>query len=165
MVIFVHSLGSLWQEKTLPAGGSKIWNTTGIRDGSRVRSCAKIFGQVALGAKARLELARSGSLTGELWTAGELKEAANARKLKLLCRASRQSEPDLYLVVVTERLVGELRPDSWDAAKAMLVSFSQWRSRQEALLLVRPFAWLRGAKGSAVFSADDAGCDWKIASW
>ena len=31
MVVFVHSLGSLWQEKNLPAGGTRIWNTTGIR--------------------------------------------------------------------------------------------------------------------------------------
>ncbi len=43
MVVFIHSLGSLWQEKSLPAGGTRIWNTTGIRAGSRIRSYAVIF--------------------------------------------------------------------------------------------------------------------------
>ena len=43
MVVFIHSLGSLWQEKNLPAGGTRIWNTTGIRAGSRIRSYAVVF--------------------------------------------------------------------------------------------------------------------------
>ena len=79
MVVFVHSLGSLWQEKVLPAGGTRIWNTTGIRDGDRVRSCAKVFGQLRLGARARAELCASREITGAKWVAGELAATSHAR--------------------------------------------------------------------------------------
>ncbi len=165
MVVFIHSLGSLWQEKTLPAGGTRIWNTTGIRDGPRVRSCAKIFGQVRLGAKARTELGGSRELTGAAWTTSELIQVNHARKLALLCRAARALVADLYLVTVTDRLIGELRIGGWDATQTTLVSFSKWRSRQEVMLLVRPFAWLSGSDGSAVLAVNNGRCEWTVTRW
>ncbi len=165
MVVFVHSLGSLWQEKILPAGGARVWNTTGIRDGPQIRSCAKIFGQVKLGARARMELSRSGGVTGAAWNASELVEVNRARKLALLCRSSRATAADLYIVTVTERLIGELQMDSWDPAKAALISFSTWRSRQEVMLLMQPFAWLQGSTGSAVLVANGGGCEWNVTRW
>jgi hypothetical protein len=165
MVVFVHSLGSLWQEKALPAGGARVWNTTGIRDGPQVRSHARVFGQVKLGAKARLELARSGELTGAAWTANDLVGINHSRKLALLCRTSRTAAAELFIVTVTEGLVGELGMDSWDGSKAALISFSQWRSRQEVMLAMQPFAWLRGSTGSAVLVASGGICDWKVTRW
>ena len=36
---------------------------------------------------------------------------------------------------------------------ATLISFSKWRSRQEVMLVMQPFAWLRGSTGSAVLVA------------
>ena len=165
MVVFVHSLGSLWQKKILPAGGARVWNTTGIRAGPRVRSCAKVFGQVKLGAKARLELARSGEITGAAWAANDLVEANRCRKLALLCPASRAAVAEFYIVTVTEGLIGELHLDSWDGAKATLISFSKWRSRQEVMFAMQPFAWLRGSTGSAVLVVSGGKCDWKVTRW
>ncbi len=165
MVVFVHSLGSLWQEKALPAGGARVWNTTGIRDGPQVRSHAKVFGQVKLGAKARLELAQSGELTGAAWTATDLVEVNRCRKLALLCRASRAAAAELFIVTVTESLVGELGMDSWDGSRSALISFSKWRCRQEVMLAMQPFAWLRGSAGSAVLIASGHKCDWKVTRW
>ena len=165
MVIFVHSLGSLWQEKTLPAGGVRIWNTTGIRDGPRVRACAKIFGQVKLGARARRGLSGSDPIIGASWTASRLVDLKHARKLALLCRAPRVSTPELYLVTVSESLVGQLELDSFDDSRTALISFSKWRSRQEVMLLMQPFAWLRGSSGSAVLAVHAGRCAWEVARW
>ena len=165
MTVFICSLGSLWQEKSLPAGGTRVWNTTGIQDGPRIRSCAKIFGQVSLGARARMELAGLCEMTGAAWTTSELSEVNHARKLKLLCRATRTSFADLYLVTVTEKLVGELQPDSWDTSRTALLSFSKWRSRQEVMLLMPPFAWLRGRNGSAVLVVNNGKTEWNVRSW
>ena len=165
MVIFVHSLGSLWQQKTLPAGGVRIWNTTGIRDGPRVRSCAKVFGQVKLGARARAEVGGSRALAGAAWTADGLVDRHHARKLALLCRAPLTATPELYLVTVTEDLVGLLEYDSFDASRTALMSFSAWRSRQEVMFLMRPFSWLRGSNGSAVLVVDSGKCDWNVTRW
>ena len=165
MVIFVHSLGSLWQEKTLPAGGVRVWNTTGIRDGSWVRSCAKVFGQVKFGARARSELGGSQPITGASWTTSGLAGIDHARKLALLCRAPRDVTPALYLVTVSENLVGQLEHDSFDDSRTVLISFSKWRSRQEVMLLMQPFAWVRGSQGSAVLVVDSGRCTWEITKW
>ena len=104
--------------KILPAGGSRGWNTTGIRDGPQVRSYAKVFGQVKLGVKARFELSRSGELTGVAWTASDVVDVNRCRRLALLCRASRAAVAEFFIVTVTESLIGELHMDSWEA---------QWR--------------------------------------
>ena len=165
MVVFVHSLGSLWQERILPAGGARVWNTTGIRDGPQVRSYAKVFGQVKLGAKARLDLSRSGELTGVAWTASDVVEVNRCRKLALLCRASREAVAEFCIVTVTESLIGELCMDSWDGSRATLISFSTWRSRQEVMLVMQPFAWLRGSTGSAVLVVSGGRCNWKVTRW
>lgn len=165
MIVFVHSLGSLWQEKVLPAGGTRIWNTTGIRDGSRLRSCATIFGQIKFTATARREVHGSRPIMGATWITSGLVDGSTARKLALLCRASRAAVPDLYLVTVTEVLIGELEMDSWDASQTTLISFSKRGHHQEAMLLMRPFAWLRGSAGSAVLTVRDGKCNWKVTRW
>lgn len=165
MVVFIHLLGSLWQEKILPAGGTRVWNTTGIREGLRVRPFAVAYGQVKLGARARIELSGSRQITDAAWTTSELMEVNDARKLALLCRASRAAIADWCLVTVTERLVGELQMDSWDDSRTALISFSKCRSQQEVMLLMQPFAWLRGSNGSAVLTVHDGKYDWSVASW
>ncbi len=165
MVIFVHSLGSLWQEKALPTGGVRIWNTTGIQDGPHVRSCAKIFGQIKLGAVARRDVNGSHPITGASWSASGLAQFDHARKLALLCRAPRCVTPDLYLVTVSENLVGQLENDSFDDSLTVLISLSKWRSRQEVMLLMQPFAWLRGSEGSAVLVVSAGKCEWAVTRW
>jgi hypothetical protein len=165
MVIFVHSLGSLWQEKMLPAGGVRIWNTTGIRDGPRIRSCAKVFGQVKLGARTRTELSGSRSITGASWSASGSADFVHVRKLALMCRAPEGVTPALYLVTVSESLVGQLDQDSFDVSRTALISLSKWRSRQEVMLLMQPFAWLRGSEGSAVLVVNAGKCDWEVTKW
>jgi hypothetical protein len=165
MVIFVHSLGSLWQEKLLPTGGVRIWNTTGIRDGLRVRSCAEVFGQVKFGVRARTELSGSKPITGALWTASGSASPDCVRKVALLCRAPQGVTPALYLVTVSEGLVGQLDHDSFDVSQTAMISFSKWRSRQEVMLLMQPFAWLRGSEGSAVLIADGGRCNWEVRRW
>jgi hypothetical protein len=109
--------------------------------------------------------AGSGELTGAAWNASDLVEVNRARKLALLCRASRNTAAEFYIVTVTERLIGELQMDSWDPAEATLISFSKWRSRQEAMLLMRPFTWLRGSTGSAVLVVSGGRCEWNVTRW
>ena len=99
------------------------------------------------------------------WMTSELMEATDVRKLKLLCRAPRTSAPNWYLVTVTEDLIGLLQPDGWDNANTMVLSFSMTRTRQEIMLLMRPFGWLRGANASAVLAVNGGQCAWSIRRW
>jgi hypothetical protein len=87
------------------------------------------------------------------------------RKLALQRRVRRNSLPDWYLVSVTEQLVGTLDDRSWDPKDSLLVSFSEWKTKQEVLLLVGSHGWLRGKHGSAVLTPGGANGDWTVSEW
>jgi hypothetical protein len=72
------------------------------------------------------------------WAANDWFEGNRCRKLALLCPASRAAVGEFYIVTVTESPIGELHMDSWVGAKATLISFSKWRSRQEVMLAMQP---------------------------
>lgn len=165
VIVFVHSLGSLWQHKDVSGGGIRIWNTTGVAEGSRVRSYARTFGQLQFGPKVRPFLHRQNGIAGALWAAGETIEIGSARKLRLFCRASKNANPDWHLVVFTEALVGNVEIEGIDPLNAMVLSVSQKNGRQELMLLVRPFAWISGSIGSAVWSPTATAFNWSITGW
>ena len=164
MVVFVHSLGSIWQAKAREAGATAVWNTTGIHDGKCIRPRSEVYGQVALGRQAQLELNRHGAIRPAVWITSELKDA-RIRTLQLIVRAPATSIPTLYLVTVTETLIGRLSHDGWDAGETQLVSHSHWSQRQEIMLLMRPFGWLKGELGTATLVSIGRGFEWRTAQW
>src|SRR5262245_26854568 len=134
MIVLVYSVGSLWQEKVRTSGYTTVWNTTGVDDGKRLRSRAKVFGQLVFGRKARLEVARFGGMPPSMWLASEPTEYKGIRRVQLIIRVSPRCEPERYLVTVTERLVGSLQGESWASDGTELVSFSAWKEKQEVML-------------------------------
>ena len=104
-------------------------------------------------------------LRGSCWQASPLAEHLGIRKLDLQRRVRRSSLPDWYLVSVTEQLVGTLDDGSWDPKNSLLVSFSEWKTRQEVLLLVGRHGWLRGRLGSAVLTPGGPAGDWDVSRW
>ncbi len=165
MIVFVDSIGSLWQEKVRTSGYTTVWNTTGVDDGKRLRSRAKVFGQLAFGRKARLEVGRFGGIPPSMWLATEVTEHKGIRRVQLIVRVAPSLKPERYLVTVTERLVGTLQGDSWASDGTELISFSAWKEKQEAMLLMQPFGWIRGTAGSAVFSVDGRTWSWTVQRW
>jgi hypothetical protein len=164
MVVFMHSLGSIWQTKANEAGATWVWNTTGIHDGKCTRPRSEVYGQVALGRRAQLELNKQGAIQPSVWITSELKDA-RIRKLQLIVRAPAASIPTLCLVTVTETLIGRLSDDGWDAGETQLVSHSHWSQRQEIMLLMRPFGWLKGERGTATLVPIGSGFEWRTAQW
>ena len=165
MVVFVHSLGSVWQVKAREAGGHSVWNTTGIDDDQRIRPRSRVYGQVAFGRRALRELNGKGHLRPSAWVTSELTEHCNIRKLRLIVRACAGAIPAWYLVTVNEKLIGPLEDNSWDAGETKVVSHSQWHQRQETMLLMRPFGWLRSSNGIATLLPTGQGCEWQTAAW
>lgn len=158
MVVLVQSWGSIWQER-----GCRVWNTTGVSTNDRAVPRSKVFGQIAFGRRARLELSRGLPIAPSLWTAMPLVVRESARQLQLITHPRRGTTPDAVLVTITERLVGRLTTESWDRAQTEIVSFSEFRDRQEAMLLMRPFGWLRGSNATAVLLLDgQSSTKWSI---
>jgi len=157
MIVRVHSLGSLWQMKDLPNGGTRVWNTTGIRDGCRVRSCATLFGQLVFGPKAKPLLQDPSRIRSRNWVASEVTQSATSRTVRLACPAGSDAGVDWHLTTLNEQLVGVVPPDGLDPDNILVLSASQRRQQQELLLFVKPFAWLAGPTGSAIFEVTDRG--------
>jgi len=149
MIVFVHSLGSWWPSKDTPGGGSSIWNSTGIDDRGRVRPRFTFSGQISFGRKARIELARCGQLSPGAWTASALTERNGLRQLQLIARAATTDAVDWHLITVTESLIGLIDVQESGPEDVQVIAQSTFRSRQETMLLVRPFATLRGEHGIA----------------
>ena len=165
MVVFVHSLGSIWQTKTRASGAPSVWNTTGIEDGKCIRPRSEVYGQVALGRRAQLELNKHSAIQPAVWIASEMKEHSDIRKLQLIVRASAGSAADFYLLTITEAFIGRLSGDGWDVTETQIVSHSHWNQRQEIMLLMRPFAWLRAELGTATLVPTNRGFEWRISEW
>jgi len=163
MIVFEHSLGSVWQAKAHEVGGTCVWNTTGIDDGQRIRPRSELYGQVAFARRARLELLRQGTLAPSTWITNGVMERSCVRKLRLIIRAPAYLIPDCYLVTVTESLIGELQ--DWDAKETEIISHSRWNRHQELMLLMRPFGWVKGKHGTATLIPFGRGCEWRTASW
>ena len=104
-------------------------------------------------------------LTGSRWHAPPLGEYQGIRTLALQRRAKRNLPADWYLVSVTEQLVGTLDDRSWDPKDSLLISFSEWKTKQEVLFLIGRHGWLRGKLGSAVLTPSGPDGDWNVKGW
>ena len=163
MIVCVLSLGSCWRAPN--DGRPVVWNSSGVLDHRRVSPRAKVFGQVRFNSRLYQEALGTSGLSGSCWQAPQLAEHLGIRKLDLRRRVRCSSHPDWYLVSVTEQLVGTLDDGSWEPNNSFLVSFSEWKTRQEALLLVGRHGWLRGGLGSAVLTPGEPAGDWDVSRW
>jgi hypothetical protein len=163
MIVRVLSLGSYWREPN--DGRPVVWNSSGVLDQRGLRPRSKVSGCVRFNSRLYQEAQGTSGLRGSSWHASLLGEHLGIRKLELRRRVRRNSLPDWYLVSVTEQLVGTLDHGSWDPIDSLLVSFSEWKARQEALLLVGRHGWLRGRLGSAVLTPGGPDSDWKVNGW
>lgn len=163
MVVLVQSWGSVWQERDTRQGATRIWNTSGVIVGGRVQPRSRIFGQVAFGRRARLDLSRGIPTTPSAWIATSVAERGRIRQIQLLARPQRGAAPDRVLVAITERLVGRLSEQSWDPGETELLSFSECGHRQEVMLLMRSFGWLRGSAATAVLElSGPVSSNWRV---
>jgi hypothetical protein len=165
MIVFVHSLGSVWQTKARASGETSVWNTTGIDDGKCIPPRSEVYGQVALGRRAQVELHKYGALRPGVWITSELTEHGGIPKLQLILRAPAVSVSEFCLVTITEDCIGPLADDGWDARETRIVSHSQWNGRQEIMLLMRPFGWIRGERATATLIPSARGFDCRAAHW
>ena len=163
MIVCILSLGSCWRE---PRDGRPfVWNSSGVADLGGTRQRAKVRGQVRFDSRLYQQAVGTSRLRGSCWHAAPFSESMGFRGLALDRRASHRTSADWYLVSVTEQMIGSFDEASWDPQGTQLISLSHWKSAQQALLLARRDAWLRGSAGTAVFTPNSAAGDWAIRTW
>lgn len=74
---------------------------------------------------------------------------------KVFCKSMlhRPERPDYFLVVVRPEQTGRLEVGArgWKSDNTLLISFSECREQQEAMLLMPAYSWLKTALGLFVF--------------
>ena len=161
MIVRVVSLGSLWQESRR----QHVFNSTGLEVDGRIRSRAKVFGQIRFHPVDLQQLIAGDRLCGSYWNATQLCEYEGVRTIHLLRIASRRESAEWHLVTVSEQLLGTLGPSGWSDEATRLISFSESGSRQQVMLLTKPFSYLRGAEGTAVFHPSQLANPWTVNRW
>ena len=125
------------------------FNTTGVLVGNRFRHRSCCFGQVRIDGCTGFTPEYAFRYIGRVFNGEPLQELANKRKLFLKSLMLSGTTPDIYLVTVGSHHIGTMeRTGAWVSHDVRLFSFSEGNGKQEALLLMPAFAWVRAASGT-----------------
>jgi hypothetical protein len=163
MIIGLEGFGSVWSSRRgTTRETTAFYNTTGIVIDGRLRHRSRLFGQVRFNAIGGFNPQYIEANIGRVFaSAGHLQDGDNAGLL-LHHLLSRPQMPDYYLFRVSSDDTGVLEIDraGWRSDGVVLLSLSQFRTQQEAMILVPIFGWIRTDLGR--FSAEpSADCPWR----
>ena len=155
MIIGLEGFGSVWSPRIgARRDRTAYYNTTGIVRDGRLRHCSRLFGQIRFNAIGGFNPQHIEVNIGRVFHSAGLPDADTRSLLlhHLLPRRPRRS--DYYLFRVTSDITGELDIDrsGWKSDSVILLSLSQFREQQEAMLLVPVHGWVRGGLG--LFAAE-----------
>lgn len=154
MRVRMISFGSNWWAGR-SAGRHPAWfNSAGIRHGSRIDHNWIWTGQVRFNRSSGFHPEFHLRAVGATF-ASEIPKIYGGRTHLLVTKRCPVAEPDEYLVTVTDGVQGQILFDSpdWSSPGVQPISISQKKTRFEAMLLMRPDAWIKSGLGV-----------WKIAS-
>ena len=152
MIVAVEGFGSIWSVRN---GSTRertaFYNTTGILGDRRLRHRSRVFGQLRFNAIGGFNPRYLEANIGHVFESPELPEN-DGRCMLLHHLSNRPLPPDFYLFAVASERTGELRIDDsgWKSDGVVLLSLSQFREQQEAMLLMPAHSWIRGGLGRLV---------------
>jgi hypothetical protein len=163
MLVTPEGFGSVWSRRSQPDPRDPrreriaFYNTTGVKLNGKLLHRTRVFGQ--------LRFNQSGGFIAEgvernidrvFCCAAELGQAG--AKLMFCHLAPKPRPPEFFMFAVQSNITGILRIDSehWKSAGVLLISLSQFRESQEAILLMPAHSWLRGRLGTFIVQPD---CD------
>jgi hypothetical protein len=154
MLISVLSFGSLWSRRA-PRGQRTVdavyYNTTGVLVEGKIRNRSRVYG-----------IARFNGTGGFRpdWTARMISKVFDCEPPciwnghnKVLFKRLRNApeRPDAYLVTATAVETGSIDAHSaspWSHSEVQVISFSECAERQEIMLVMSAYAWIRGKLGT-----------------
>lgn len=162
MIIGLEGFGSVWSTRVgARRERTAFYNTTGIVVDGRLRHRSRLFGQIRFNAIGGFNPQHIEANIGRVFESRGLSDEQNSCLLvhHLL---SQPQPPDCYLFQVSSDATGvlEIERSGWKSDGVVLISLSQFREEQEAMLLVPIHGWIRGALGR--FAAEPlADCPWR----
>lgn len=156
MLVTITGFGSIWRQRfgkdrTDPKrfAHSAYFNTTGVPVNGKIRTRPRIEGHVRFNGVGGFDPNHLSGMINGVFECAEpcIWQGKNKILFKRLLPVPQQ--PDYFLVVVRASEVGRLNVASpaWRSEGTLLISFSECRDQQEAMLLMPQDSWLRTERG------------------
>ncbi|HEV3275580.1 MAG TPA: hypothetical protein VG860_02085 [Terriglobia bacterium] len=157
MLVTVTGFGSIWRRRfgSDPAGRSLFahaayYNTTGVEVNGTLRTRPRVIGHARFNGAGGFNPNHPSRMINRVFECDEptVWQGQNKVLFKRLLRTAQQ--PDRFLVVVNPVEAGhiELAPGTWKSEDSMLISVSESRDQQEAMLLMPAYGWVRSELGT-----------------
>lgn len=152
MLVTITGFGSVWRwrlrkDENDPTRFARAayFNTTGVCVNGKIRTRPQIAGHVRFNGVGGFDPNRPLAMINSVFECAEPCIWNGQNKVFFKRRLRMPQEPDSFLVVVRSREVGHLDVGSpgWRPESTLLISFSEYREEQEAMLLMPSNSWLR----------------------
>ena len=159
MLVAVTGFGSVWRRRFSNnehdprrfARGA-YFNTTGVTVNGQVRQRPQIIGYARFNGRGGFDPNHPSRMINRVFECASPCVWLGQNKLLFKCMLPAPEKPDGFLVVVRRELTGVLKVGSanWRSADSWLIALSECRDRQEAMLLMPAYAWIRSELGRFV---------------
>jgi hypothetical protein len=158
LLVTVKGFGSIWEPRfgkdaTRPRrfDQAAFYNTTGVVVNGTVRYRWRIGGKIRFnGAGGFTSLAPHHSLDHVFECNEPEATSAGWKQILFKRKLNRPTRPDFYLFAVTREWTGRLSipSASWKADSVQIVALSEQGDRQEGMLLMPAYSWIRSELGT-----------------
>ncbi len=151
MQVGITGFGSVWRRRVRNNTGDPkrfalpaYFNTTGVMVNGRIVPHRKIAGHVRFNGVGGFNPNYPNRMVGKVL---ECDEPCfwNGQNKVFFRHPVRPGQPDRFLVVIKSAEFGRLHvgAEGWKSEETFLISFSDWRDQQEAMLLMASGNWVR----------------------
>jgi hypothetical protein len=133
------------------------YNSTGIRCGNKVRRHWIVPGLIRFNGAGDFNPHLPSRSLGHTFLASGPDFLFGGNRLLLKKKMADSATPDCHLVVVSQELHGrfDFASSGWKSPGVLVISASQLRQTQEAMLLIKPGDWIRSSCGLWQVSLSD----------
>jgi hypothetical protein len=159
MLVTITGFGSVWRRRfgknenePRRFARAAYFNTTGVPIKGRARTRPKIVGHVRFNGVGGFDPNHPLAMLNSVFECAEPCVWQGQNKLLFKRMLPTPQQPDYFLVVVRSAEVGHVEVGSlaWRSEGTLLISFSECRGKQEAMLLMPADSWLRTDLGKFV---------------
>lgn len=159
MFVTVTGFGSVWRRRFGKDQGdprrfarAAYFNTTGVPVGGQIRTRPRIVGHVRFNGVRGFDPNHLLGMINSVFECTEPCVWQGQNKVLFKRMLPTPQQPDYFMVVVRSSEVGHLDvgSHSWRSEGTLLISFSECRGKQEAMLLMPAGSWLRTDLGKFV---------------
>jgi hypothetical protein len=154
MLISVLGFGSVWSRRA-PCGeraaGAAYYNTTGIVVDGKIRNRPRVYGVARFNGRGGFRPDWTARMIAKVFDCEPPCVWSGHNKVLFKRILDRPVRPDAYLVALTAEQTGGIDThgaSSWSHSDVQVISFSECGDRQELMLVMPAYAWIRGRLGT-----------------